>query len=625
MADKKVELTVQINAETGQLEIVQKGLEGVSGKAKETQASFSGLTGEAGSLLKSFLPFATMAGVTKFFYDAVKGAEEENQALRRLQGALNQTEQSFENSRIKILTWSSAIQNLTRFSDTEALLSLDRLVRVTGDVAKAMTASKLAMDLSVKSGKPLEETTRTVIDLLNGNQRALLEVNREYGALAGNATTTQKALDNLSVSVKGAAENEQGLTKETLQMRNQWKEFMDLIGTQFTPAVGQLLEILGWALKSIMTIGTAIAGQFTIAWNIMLKTGEIFKAIFTGHFIEALNLVKQANEGFRSDVGIVSEEIANLWKESDKKIVESGNQRLVSKIQNLEEEEKKEREYAQKIVEIEKGLDRDIARINQGGLTNSLNNLSAEYKAKVAAAQKEAKTFDDLAKLKAKINDWYFKNVKKVSQDELLVKADLSLQIANNAIQTFQTLNALGEHGSHAERVRAKALLALQQSVAIGWAIVAAYKNAALVGHPLLAAALISSQIALITAQFAQGMANIDKSASAESAGMASLTVTNPVPGIDTGTPVGGTIGGGTIGTTAGGGVAVSSGGGGGGGNVINVGGIHVNFDVESLSTENVDMVMRKIYEKLRQATIEGVQLAVAMKNTAAKYGGMAV
>ena len=96
------------------------------------------------------------------------------------------------------------------------------------------------------------------------------------------------------------------------------------------------------------------------------------------------------------------------------------------------------------------------------------------------------------------------------------------------------------------------------------------------------------------------------------------------MPGI-TPTPI---EGGGGGGITVGGGVAVSAGGGGGGGgggNVINVGGIHVNFDVESLSTENVDMVMRKIYEKLRQATIEGVQLAVAMKNTAAKYGGMAV
>jgi hypothetical protein len=66
MASNNIELSIKVNAETGQLEVLGSKFEALNTKAKETSGSFLGLTGEAAKLAKSMLPFATGAGARSF-------------------------------------------------------------------------------------------------------------------------------------------------------------------------------------------------------------------------------------------------------------------------------------------------------------------------------------------------------------------------------------------------------------------------------------------------------------------------------------------------------------------------------------------------------------------------------
>ena len=50
-----------------------------------------------------------------------------------------------------------------------------------------------------------------------------------------------------------------------------------------------------------------------------------------------------------------------------------------------------------------------------------------------------------------------------------------------------------------------------------------------------------------------------------------------------------------------------------------------MNMDVEKLSLDNVKEVMDRVREAVRRGTIEGVQLAVTLKNVADRNSNLAV
>src|ERR1044071_512684 len=190
MADR-VQLEIKVNAETGQLEVLGAKFGELAGKAGGAQTAFSKLGGEAGNLLKSFLPLATAGGIIAFFANAVKGAEEENESLRRLKFTLESSGQSWDKNKQSIQDWSQAIQNSTRFSDSEALSSLDKLTRATGNAAQAQKAAQLAISLSVASGQDLASATELVNNLINKQERAVTLAHRQFGTYVQNANTAQ--------------------------------------------------------------------------------------------------------------------------------------------------------------------------------------------------------------------------------------------------------------------------------------------------------------------------------------------------------------------------------------------------------------------------------------------------
>ncbi len=564
MADQELKLTVRVNAETNQIDILGAKMGGLANQTGK-------LSSEAAGLAKSFLPLASTGAIIAFFANAVKGAEEENAALRRLRGTLESTNQAWDKSAQAVESYSKAVQATTRFSDTQAIQALDKFTRVTGNLAQAQAAATLAMNLSVRSGNSLEETTRTVTDLLNGNERALMEVNREYKALAGGANTTQEALDNLARSTRNAAVEENNLTKSTLAMKNAWGELSDQIGNSLAPAVKFVIDLLKESVKVVETLGSAIAAQVKLAMDAFMGLGQVIEAALTGNLSKVKEAIGRTMSQLKTDVSIAADDVTRIWRESDQNIITGQARRLQSKkvLNDAEVAEEK----------------RKLAAIEAAGKKATEQKIAREVKAIQTRSELE--------------------------QEGLITMLDLN-------VQALATLNSLSEQGTKAEVNRAKAILALEKAIAIARAISEAQK-----GGPF-AAAIAGAQIALISAQFAQQFGAIDRAAGAFQSGQSSVQVTTPLTGGRTitdnfgpGAPSSGEV-------FVGGRGAGGGGGGGSGSVVINVGGVVCNFDIAQLSVEKAEVVFRTIIEGVRRGTIESWQAALELKKAADRNSALA-
>lgn len=631
MSEQTIAIKVKVNTETGQLEVMGSKMAQTAQKTKE-------LAGEAKNLAASFLPFATAAGIIKFFADAVRGAEEEAEALRTLKFTLEATGQSWEANKASIDEWAGAIQSVTRFSDTVALQSLDKLARSTKTVGQAQAAATLAMNLSVASGKPLAETTGLVNDLINKQERALVKAQKEFGNFTGGAQTTQEALDNLSRATADAALTEDSLTKSLNLGKNAFGEFSDQIGRTLTPAVATITEGLVFLLKIVDNLGAAIAGQAAIIFHSFIGVSRAIKAVLTGDFSSLESIASETMAAVKSDFQATGAEIAAEWAVNEQRktdIVRQNSQERIDVTTRETDAERADRakaaqeaeEQGRKVLEMEAQLDQQLAQLGDQTFQKKKQALESELAARRSKINSEIKLESDKAKLLDKINAYEKAAKVALAQEEIFIKQELALSIIGTSVQTLQVLNSLGEKGSGSEKARAKALLALQQAVTIGWIWVGAAKSAGAAG--LLAspgiAALAAVQTGLAIAQFAQQSRAIDQAANREQSDIGAISIAPNVPGIDIGAPAGGGV------SFPGSGVGSSGGGGGGGGGsgggqvVIHMGGQVFNIIAKSIDRESVRELCLQIGEEARRGGLEGTTMALSIVNAAESKSGLGV
>src|SRR6185295_20105486 len=108
-------LSIKVNTETGALEVLGSKLKDVAAKAKESEGSFSGLTGAGKELMGALGLVATGAGIIQFFKNAVTEANADAEAIRRLSFALTANSVDWATNKDKVLLWSEGMQETTRF------------------------------------------------------------------------------------------------------------------------------------------------------------------------------------------------------------------------------------------------------------------------------------------------------------------------------------------------------------------------------------------------------------------------------------------------------------------------------------------------------------------------------
>lgn len=613
-SDKVIQLSVKVNADTGQLEVLGAKLRGAGDSAKQAQGAFSGLAGEAGSLLKAYLPFATAGGIIAFFSNAVIKANEHAESMRRLKGDVEAAGLSFEQNKVKIIEWSEAIQAATRFDNDQAITSLERFIKATGSLTQAMRASKLAMDISVQTGKTLEESQSILIDLIAGNERGLRMANKELGAFTGGAHTAQAALDNLQGTLGGAAEKEQSFAKQASQVKNEFDDFSRTIGEALSPAVAFVIHQFSNLMKVVSSVGSLIAMAFASALHGVEGLAGALLAATTGHLARARVIALNTSKQIKADFDATEADLGHIWeKATDKQIEEA----LKGSKGRIDASTAANQQIEDKLTEMEKALDQKIAAIGDDTFARRRQQAAAEIEVERAKIDKEfkdevdkngkiVKINQDRVALMKKLGELEVKQQQQITKEEVRARQGAAIEIGDLAVQTLAVLNSMGDSHNRSAVARAKVILALEKSIAIAKAIAAAQS-----GGPF-AAGIAAASIALITAQFAQQYKSIDQAASTSTADTGSLAG----GGNNLSSPGGSSAGGGTPASALPGG----SGGGGGGqaapGAALGAANITVSIQLNlgSLDISNADALLRKIVDAAQSGTMDALSKAIGQR-----------
>jgi hypothetical protein len=633
MAENTIELTVRVNSETGQLEVVSQKLKTLGADADKAGKSASGAGVGFKELGKAIGGLASVAAVTAFFKNAVQGAEEDNQAMRRLKFAVEAAGQSFAQNQTQIEAWSKQIQAATRFTDGQAIDTMGKFVRITGDTVQAQKASQLAMSLSVATGKDLSLTTETLTNLINKNERGVMMARKEFGSFVGGAKDGQQVLDILSAKFGDAAFKEEGFTAATSQLKNNWDEFSDSIGAAVIPALTVLTGWLNKGVNGIRAVGDALGALAALWFTTVQGFSQAILAFLKRDFSSLKTIAKDTWEKISSITLESSEMIRGEFVKTTEAHAVHAEVRI-QQSQRVTESEQRDRDKAaedeaaanERAVAMAEDLDRQLLAINTDTLEKKkllLDNEIAAERAKIvktislAQGRNQAlQTLDRIA----------FTRMKVLQDAEVNVKREMAFKTVENALETLSIINSMQSGHTAAQVTRARVILALEKAIAIArlWAAEA--------GKGVAGIALASAGTALIVAQFAQQSKAIGDAAKVADTGVDfSGTRTDVDLGhgetyTDGSVAVGGARTSGGVGSGSSGMVGGTGAVGGGvGGGIVNVGGISINLDVASLDLSAVEVVARRIREAVLSGTVEAVKMAVAINIAAQKNSDMAI
>lgn len=264
-------------------------------KVDATAQSMAAVQGAANQLMNQLMGFATVAGIAAFFKSTADAALTEEEALRRLQFAVEATGGSFGKEKDRITAFAQEQQALTRFSDTETYDALGRLTRVTGDAGQAMQATKLAFGLASASGKDLNHILELLGPILNGDASRMRALKTEFGAFIGDASTSQEIIDALSRKFAGTAEKESGFAMQLASLRNRLDDFKEIVGAGVLPVFKVFLEAILKGSQFFEVLGVVIANWGAKALVIIEQTASGWGAIFKGQFDRLPEIVQDAN------------------------------------------------------------------------------------------------------------------------------------------------------------------------------------------------------------------------------------------------------------------------------------------------------------------------------------------
>ncbi|KKW22361.1 MAG: Orf 15 [Parcubacteria group bacterium GW2011_GWF2_50_9] len=264
-------------------------------KVDATAQSMTAVQGAANQLMNQLAGFATVAGIAAFFKSTAEAALTEEEALRRLQFAVEATGGSFGKEKERIVAFAQEQQALTRFSDTETYDALGRLTRITGDAGQAMQGTKLAFGLASASGKDLNHILELLGPILNGDASRMRALKTEFGAFIGDASTSQEVIDALAKKFTGAAEKESGFAMQLASLRNRLDDFKEIVGAGVLPVFKVFLEGILKGAQLFESLGVVIANWGAKAMVIIEQTASGWAAIFKGQFDRLPEIVQDAN------------------------------------------------------------------------------------------------------------------------------------------------------------------------------------------------------------------------------------------------------------------------------------------------------------------------------------------
>ena len=164
------------------------------GDADKEVQTFGEKVGDFGK--KAGLAFAAAGAAAaayagKLLIDGVKAAVEDEKAQDKLAGTLKRVAGASDDVVKSVESYITKTSLASGIADDKLRPAFDRLIRSTGDVAKAQDTMNLALDISAATGKSLESVSVALGKAFDGNAASL-------GKITGGFTTAELKGKNLS-------------------------------------------------------------------------------------------------------------------------------------------------------------------------------------------------------------------------------------------------------------------------------------------------------------------------------------------------------------------------------------------------------------------------------------------
>lgn len=283
MADERLKFIIEVDKNTGAISVVGDEFAKLGGSVKQAQGATSELKAEIASLLSA-------GALVAFLKSSVMAAEEEVQVMNRLQTQLKAVGENFAGAAERARSWAESIQQGTRFSDEMAIGGLSKAIQRVGDFGEAQKITKLAMDLSVATGKEFNAVLDSLSLAAAGNQRGFEQLRREFTGQLSGVKDVKTALDTLNASYGGTAERSKTLTDDTAKLKNAFDDVQEGIGTRLAPTITKILTELKNDLPVISNVLTGATAAIQILLEGIFTSGSLLKDFVSG-IIKSLTLI----------------------------------------------------------------------------------------------------------------------------------------------------------------------------------------------------------------------------------------------------------------------------------------------------------------------------------------------
>ena len=179
----------------------------------------------------------------KFMLDFAKMARQDQLAQVQLAGTLKATTKATDAQIKGVEEWIDVTQRATGVADDDLRPGLNRLLRSTKDVAKAQKLLSLALDISGRTGKPLETVVNALGKAYEGSNTALGKLGLGYSKAELKAKSFSTIQDELTKKFAGGA-NEKAATFEGTMARLSITlgELKESLGQYILPFLQELAE-----------------------------------------------------------------------------------------------------------------------------------------------------------------------------------------------------------------------------------------------------------------------------------------------------------------------------------------------------------------------------------------------
>lgn len=179
----------------------------------------------------------------KFMWDFAQMARADQLAQVQLAGTLKATTKATDAQIKSVEDWIDVTARATGVADDDLRPGLNRLLRATKDVTKAQKLLSLALDISGRTGKPLNTVVEALSKSFEGSNTALGKLGVGYSKAELKAKNFATIQEELTKKFSGGA-NEKAATFEgtMARLRITFDELKESLGTYVLPFIQDLAE-----------------------------------------------------------------------------------------------------------------------------------------------------------------------------------------------------------------------------------------------------------------------------------------------------------------------------------------------------------------------------------------------